>query len=80
MKLKVENGMVSCLYRAGKDMVEQKLTASVAAGIVKGAHEKVTTGECPGFPLCVDDQWFFPVEEAPARPQKKGKKGIKSKE
>ena len=77
MKLKVENGMVCCLYRAGKDMVEQKLSASVAAGIVKGAQAQTTSEEHPDFPLCVDGKWFFPVEEQ-KRPTGKPKK--KSKE
>lgn len=73
MKLKVEDGMVCCLYRAGKDMVEQKLSASVAAGIVKGALKKTTSEEHPGFPLCVDEKWFFPVEDQ-KRPTGKSKK------
>lgn len=76
MKLKVENGMVRCLYLAGKDMVEEKLTASVAAGILKGAQKKITSEEHPGFPLCVDGKWFFPVEEKPVT-RTRGKKQSK---
>ncbi len=75
MKLQIKNGMVAYLYKAGKDLVSGELAATVARGIVKGAQSKTTTDDHPGYPLCVDDKWFFPVEESGGVvPQAKGKK------
>lgn len=81
MKLVIKDGKVAYLYKAGKDLVSGQLEASVAQAIVKGSKNKTTTNDHPGFPLCVDGKWFFPIEEnGGVRPQKKSKKETKSKE
>ena len=80
MKPLVHNGKVAYLYQAGKDLVSGELEVSVAQAIVKGG-KKTKCEDKPYFPLCVDDKWYFPIEEEPTiKPSKKGRKTPDNKE
>lgn len=86
--LKIENGKVPYLMRAGKDMVSAAANPDTAHWMI--GHGKVTSSdEFPGYPICVDDKWFIagafedaeepvtqPEDEAAEKPKvkKKGKK------
>ena len=77
-KLKVVDGKVNTLLKTGNDFVRTSLSEETANSVLKGA--KVSEG-IEGYPICVNDEWFFEVEEteeqapkAEAKPKKKGKK------
>ena len=57
MKLKVENGVVSYVMRAGRDLVQDKMSLAAAERIcAKGTKVSKTV---KGFPICVDDKFYF---------------------
>ena len=69
MNLKIKDGKVQYLYQAGKDMVSATMDAEVAKRIVTGGKSKEMTQDHPDYPLCVDQVWFFPVEDETPVPQ-----------
>lgn len=69
MKLKIIDGKVSYLYQAGKDLVSAAMDADVAERIVRINKPQKMTPDHPGYPLCVGDVWFFPVEEETDEPK-----------
>lgn len=78
LKLKVVDGKVNALLKSGNDYVRTTLSEETANSILKDA--KISEG-IEGYSLCVNDEWFFEVEEAEdqvpkaeAKPKKKGKK------
>jgi len=57
MILKVENGMVAYVMRAGRDLVQDKMSLAAAERIcAKGTKVSKTI---KGFPISVDDKFFF---------------------
>lgn len=57
MILKVENGTVAYVMRAGKDLVRDEMSLAAAERIcAKGTKVSKTV---KGFPICVDDKFFF---------------------
>lgn len=58
MKIKSENGMVTFIMRAGKDMVRSKMTLGEANRIISSG----TKVEKTEISVIVDDKYFFPVE------------------
>ena len=57
MKLKVENGMVAYVMRAGRNLVLDKMSLAAAERIcAKGTKVSKTI---KGFPISVDDKFFF---------------------
>lgn len=58
MKIKSENGMVTFIMRAGKDMVRSKMTLGEANRIVSTG----TKVEKTEIDVIVDDKYFFPIE------------------
>lgn len=59
-KLKNVNGKVSFLLRTGKDMVRNQMAmASVQHLLDIG---KVTKSNIKGYPICVDNKWYFAGE------------------
>lgn len=57
MKLKVENGAVSYVMRAGRDLVRDKMSLAAAERIcAKGTKVSETIKD---FPISVDDKFFF---------------------
>lgn len=57
MKIKHENGIVTFLMRAGKDMVRSQMTIGTATGIIN--HGKNVVEE--DNRIIVDDTYFFPA-------------------
>lgn len=62
MKVQSSGGMVPYLYKAGKDMVSASMSEDVAQRIVDYSSSQELTEEHPGYPLCVDGAFFFPVD------------------
>jgi hypothetical protein len=57
MRLKVENGMVAYVMRAGTDLVRDDMSLAAAERIcAKGTKVSKTV---KGFPICVDDKFYF---------------------
>lgn len=59
-KLKDVNGNVNFLLRAGKDFVKNQMSAASAQHIIK--HGTVKESDKDGYPINVDDKWFFEGE------------------
>ena len=73
-KLKNENGRVNSLLRSGKDFVKNKLAVSAAQHIIDNG--KIVESDKEGYPICVDNKWYFEGEEmntAPVAPANTGK-------
>jgi len=70
MKLVSDNGMVSYLYRAGRDMVKGSMPLEAAEKFIASHKSEITTDH-KGYPLCVDGLWFFPEAPQPKRTSKK---------
>lgn len=60
-KLKNVNGRVDALLRTGKDFVKNNLSVSAAQHIINTG--KLVESDKPGYPICVDKQWYFEGEE-----------------
>ena len=58
MKIKSENGMVTFIMRAGKDMVRSTMSIGEANRIISSGKNVVETE----IDVTVDDTYFFPVE------------------
>lgn len=70
-KLKNNNGKVTAMLRTGKDLVKNELSVSVAQHIIDTG--KQVKSDIPGFPICVDNLWYFEGEEVKTTPKKAGK-------
>lgn len=68
MRLKSENGMVTFLMVAGKDLVQASMSVASAQAIIKSSND-VQRCNRKDYPICVDNKWFFP--EAIDKPRKK---------
>lgn len=69
-KLKNTNSKVKFLLRTGKDLVRNEMSISSAQHIINNGTLKES--EVEGYPLNVDDKWFFEGDEMP-KPKKEGK-------
>ena len=58
MKLKVNSGKVQFIMTAGKDFVRTEMNEDAANKIIKEGKTS-TSSLFEGFPLCVDDTYFF---------------------
>lgn len=73
-KLKSKNGRVDCLLRTGKDFVKHNLSVSAAQHIIDSGKQVKSTKE--GYPIYIDNEWFFEGEEIVSEaPKKNGKAG-----
>lgn len=70
-KLKSDNGRVSALFRAGKDMVRTNISVSAAQHLIDVGQ--ISESDYPGYPICVDNTWYF--EGVEIKKAKKAKKG-----
>ena len=62
MKLNSINGQVTFLLRTGKDFVKNTMSEAAAKRIIDTG--KTTDSKVPGYPIAVNDTYFFPgVEE-----------------
>ena len=65
-KLKNENGRVNSLLRSGKDFVKNNLAVSAAQHIIDTGE--VVESDKEDYPICVDNKWYFEVEEMNTAP------------
>lgn len=59
-KLKNVNGKVTFLLRSGKDFVKNQMAIASAQHIID--HGKVKKSDKEGYPINVDDKWYFEGE------------------
>lgn len=59
-KLKNTNGRVTFLLRTGKDLVRNTMSLASAQHIIDTGA--VTKSDVKGYPISVDDKWFFEGE------------------
>lgn len=59
-KLKSINGKVTFLLRTGKDMVRNQMAVASAQHVID--HGKVKKSDVKGYPINVDDKWYFEGE------------------
>ncbi len=69
-KLKNVNGRVTFLLKTGKDFVRNQMAISSAQHIIDNGTLSESTKE--GYPICVDEKWYFEGEPAGIR-EPKGK-------
>ena len=73
MKIKAKDNEVTFVMRAGKQFVQNIMPLSSAEQIIKSSKvvkdEQVAALHNAMF-RCVDDKYFFPLEEAPAKKTK----------
>lgn len=59
-KLKSNKGKATFLLKAGKDFVKDQMSAAAAKYIID--HGNVKVSEVEGYPISVDDKYFFEGE------------------
>lgn len=59
-KLKNVNGKVTFLCRTGKDLVRHQMLITAAQQIINNG--KLKRSDIKGYPINVDDQWYFEGE------------------
>jgi hypothetical protein len=59
-KLKNVNGKVTFLLKTGKDFVRNTMSISAAQHIIDNG--KITDSDKNGYPICVDEKWYFEGE------------------
>ena len=59
-KLKSVNGKVTFLLRTGKDLVRNQMAVASAQHVID--HGKVKKSDVKGYPINVDDKWYFEGE------------------
>lgn len=69
---KNDKGKVTSMLRTGKDFVKNDLSVSAAQHIIETG--KVVDSDKAGFPICVDNLWYFEGEEVKAPAAKGGKR------
>lgn len=71
MKLKTVNGEVPYLMECGKDMVADKMSLACAERICSRGTSN--SNRFPGYPICVDDKFYFAGIEEKKPTKSKGK-------
>ena len=56
-KLNNVNGKVTFLLRTGKDLVKNQMAVASAQHIID--HGKIKKSDVKGYPIHVDDKWYF---------------------
>lgn len=69
MKIANENGIVTFIMKAGKDLVKSTMSLSEANKIIKKGKTAEST-DVKGYNLSVDDKYFFAVEKEPNKKKK----------
>lgn len=59
-KLKSVQGKVTFLLRTGKDLVKNQMAVASAQHIID--HGKIKKSDVKGYPINVDDKWYFEGE------------------
>jgi hypothetical protein len=65
MTLRSENGMVDFIMATGKDFVKNTMPENAALDLIENGKTEITDTH-KGFPLCVDDKYYFPEVPEPA--------------
>lgn len=69
MKIANENGIVTFIMKAGKDLVKSTMSLSEANKIIKKGKTTEST-EVEGYNLSVDGKYFFAAEKEPNKKKK----------
>ena len=70
--IKHENGKVTYIMRTGKTFVRSYMSLAHALAIVRRSKNvEVTDKRDCGIEICVDDKYFFPMEEQTSKRKKK---------
>ena len=59
-KLKSAQGKVTFLLRTGNDLVKNQMAVASAQHIID--HGKIKKSDLKGYPINVDDKWYFEGE------------------
>lgn len=77
MKFEIDNGSVPYVMTAGQDFVSGKMPLTEAQAIYD-AGKRRASNRFPGYPVCVDNKYFFAgvssSEQSKATKSKVGKK------
>lgn len=66
MKLVVTDGQVEYLMKTGNDVVKGRTFEGNVRRMIEQAITKEITHDYPGFPLCINNKFYFPeVPEPP---------------
>lgn len=60
-KLKAKDGKVSFLLRSGNDLVKNRMSIASAEHVINTGE--VVESDVKGYPICVDEKWYFEGEE-----------------
>ena len=69
MKLTVKNGMVPYIMVAGKDPVSAEMPEAKALKMVAKSTKRASN-RFPGYPICVDDKYYFAGTPERSKPKK----------
>lgn len=73
MKIKTKDNKVTFVMRAGKQFVQNIMPLSSAEQIIKSGKvvkDEQVAALCNATFRCVDDKYFFPLEEVPVKKTK----------
>lgn len=73
MKIKAKDSKVTFVMRTGKQFVQNTMPLSSAEQIIKNGKDvkdEQVAALCNAMFRCVDDKYFFPLEEVPAKKTK----------
>ena len=71
-KIKHENGKVIYVMRTGKTFVRNHMPLAYAQSIInRGKNVEETDKRGYGIEICVDDKYFFPMEQKAPKTKKK---------
>ena len=73
MKIKAKDNKVTFVMRAGTQFVQNTMPLSSAEQIIKSGKvvkDEQVAALCNAMFRCVDDKYFFPLEEVPAKKTK----------
>ena len=56
-ELKVKNGKVNMLLKTGGDFVSNTIPVHTAKSIIDSG--RLVESDKPGYPICVNDEWYF---------------------
>lgn len=65
-KLKNRNGKVTFLLKTGKDFSKNEMSISAAQHIIDSGN--VVESNREGYPICVDEKWYFEGEPVKTEP------------
>lgn len=79
MKIKTKDNKVTFVMRTGKHFVQNTMPLSSAEQIIKSGKvvkDEQVAALCNAMFRCVDDKYFFPLEEVPTKKTKVKKEDV----